>query len=124
MGSKAIGLLTMVFGADMKGFNKAMTKAEKSLKKFSRNMKKAGRKMTQNLTMPILAIGGAAAKLSMDFDASMTKITTLVGIADSEVQKMKDSMEYQDNITASLFQGEKGYQDIKKNAINRLKGFS
>ena len=92
MGSKAIGLLTMVFGADMKGFNKAMTKAEKSLKKFSRNMKKAGRKMTQNLTMPILAIGGAAAKLSMDFDASMTKITTLVGIADSEVQKMKDSV--------------------------------
>jgi TP901 family phage tail tape measure protein len=92
MGSKAIGLLTMVFGADMKGFNNAMTKAEKSLKKFSRKMKKAGTSMTRNLTMPILAIGGAAAKLSMDFDASMTKITTLVGIADSEVQKMKESV--------------------------------
>ena len=38
MGSKAIGLLTMVFGADMKGFNNAMTKAEKSLKKFSRKI--------------------------------------------------------------------------------------
>ena len=92
MGSKAIGLLTMVFGADMKGFNKAMTKAEKSLKKFSRNMKRAGKQMTTNLTMPILAVGGAAAKLSMDFDTSMTKITTLVGIADDEVQKMKKSV--------------------------------
>ena len=92
MGSKAIGLLTMVFGADMKGFNKAMSKTEKRLKKFSKNMKRVGRNMSQNLTMPILAIGGAAAKLSMDFDASMTKITTLVGIADAEVQKMKQSV--------------------------------
>lgn len=82
----------MVFGADMKGFNRAMTKAQKATKRLGNKMKKTGRSMSRNLTMPLLAIGAASAKLSMDFDKSMTKITTLVGIADSEVQKMKKSV--------------------------------
>ena len=92
MASKAIGLLTMVFGADMKGFDKAMKKTDRSLARFSKKLKSAGRTMTQNLTMPILAIGGAAAKLSMDFETAMTKINTLVGISDKEVAKMKEGV--------------------------------
>ena len=74
MASKAIGLLTMVFGADMKGFDKAMKKAERSVGKFGKNMEKLGRNMTRNITLPLVAVGGAAAKLSADFDTSMTKI--------------------------------------------------
>ena len=92
MASKAIGLLTMVFGADMKGFDKAMKKTDRSLARFSKKLKSAGRTMTQNLTMPILAIGGAAAKLSMDFETAMTKINTLVGISEKEVAKMKEGV--------------------------------
>lgn len=90
MASKAIGLLTMVFGADMKGFNKAMKKAERSVSKFGKNMQKMGRNMTQNITLPLVALGAAAGKLSMDFESSMTKIQTLVGISAEEVRSMKD----------------------------------
>jgi len=90
MASKAIGLLTMVFGADMKGFDKAMKKAERSVGKFGKNMEKLGRNMTRNITLPLVAVGGAAAKLSADFDTSMTKIQTLVGLTGEEVRGMKD----------------------------------
>lgn len=92
MGSKSIGLLTMVFGADMKGFNNAMKKADRRVKKFGKNMTKLGRQMTTSITLPLIAIGGAAAKLSMDFDTAMTKIVTLVGISDTEVNKLRKSV--------------------------------
>lgn len=90
MSNKSIGLLTMVFGADMKGFDKAMRKAEKSVAKFGKNMQKMGANMTRNITLPLVAVGGAAAKLSMDFETSMTKIQTLVGLTGEEVRFMKD----------------------------------
>ena len=89
MGSKAIGLLTMVFGADMKGFNKAMSKADKSIARFGKKMTKVGANMTRNLTLPIVGLGVAAGKLSSDFETSMLKINTLVGISTKEVEKMK-----------------------------------
>ena len=92
MASKAIGLLTMVFGADMKGFDKAMKKTDRSLAKFSKKLKSAGRSMTQNLTLPLLAVGAASAKLSMDFETAMTKINTLVGISEEEVAKMREGV--------------------------------
>ena len=60
-------------GAKTKGFQKAMMKAGKSVKKV-------GRMMSTYLTLPILAVGAASVKLSMDFDKSMTKINTLVRI--------------------------------------------
>lgn len=92
MASKAIGLLTMVFGADMKGFDKAMKKTDRSLAKFSKKLKSAGRTMTQNLTLPLMAVGAASVKLSMDFETAMTKINTLVGISEEEVAKMREGV--------------------------------
>lgn len=76
----------------MKGFNNAMKKADRRVKKFGKNMTKLGRQMTTSITLPLIAIGGAAAKLSMDFDTAMTKIVTLVGISDSEVNKLRKSV--------------------------------
>ena len=41
--------------------------------------------------MPLTLVGGASVKLAVDFDKSMTKIESLVGIAGEEVAKMGDT---------------------------------
>ena len=62
MASKAVGLLTFNFGANMQGFERAMNKAQKKLNKFSRNIQKTGRNMTTSLTLPLAALGVASVK--------------------------------------------------------------
>ena len=57
MANKAVGFLTFNFGANMGGFNKAMKKAQRSVRKFGSSMKSMGKSMTTNLTMPLLAVG-------------------------------------------------------------------
>jgi TP901 family phage tail tape measure protein len=47
-----------------------------------------GSSLQTRLALPLLAIGGAATKMGLDFDRSMTKIKTLVGIASDEVDAM------------------------------------
>jgi TP901 family phage tail tape measure protein len=52
-------------------------------------MKNAGRSLSMNLTAPLALAGGAAVNLAVDFDSSMTKIVSLVGIAGDEVNGMR-----------------------------------
>ena len=92
MASKSIGMLNIVFGADLRGFERAMKKAQKGLKKFGTKMKKIGGNLSRNVTMPLLAVGGASAKMALDFQKSMTKINTLVGVSAEEVEKLKKSV--------------------------------
>ena len=92
MASKAIGFLNFKFGADLTAFERAMNKAQKKLKKFGNQLQKTGKNMTMGLTLPIVGVGVASAKMSMNFDKSMTKIITLVGIAEDEVNSMRKSV--------------------------------
>ncbi len=92
MASKSIGYLNIVFGADLRGFERAMKKAQKGLKKFGSKMKKIGGNLSRNVTMPLLAVGGASVKMALDFQKSMTKINTLVGVSAGEVEKLKKSV--------------------------------
>ena len=77
MANKSVGLLTFAFGANMDGFNKAMGKAQKSLKKFSGKLKGIGKTMTTHITLPILAIGGASVKLAADMEETQDKFETV-----------------------------------------------
>lgn len=86
MASKAVGFLTFNFGANMDGFNKAMKKAQRGVRKFGSSMKSMGKSMTTNMTMPLLAVGAAGVKLAVDFGTSMAKIRTLVGASASDLK--------------------------------------
>ena len=57
--------------------------------RMSTNLITTGRVLTTHLTLPIIAAGAAAIKLAADFDDSMTKIISLVGIQRSEVAKLR-----------------------------------
>ncbi|MBT7881381.1 MAG: phage tail tape measure protein [Flavobacteriaceae bacterium] len=68
--------------------NTALTGASARLRQFSAKAKALGSSLTTSLTLPLALIGGASIKMALDFDKSMTKIKTLVGIASDEVDAM------------------------------------
>ena len=79
MGLGLVGKLTVMFGADMKGFNRSMKKAEKSLNKTARNFKRIGSSLTTNVTLPVLGLGAASVKLASDLEESMNKVRVSFG---------------------------------------------
>ena len=42
MANKSVGFLTVAFGADLRGFDRAMKKAQRNIKKFGTNMQSIG----------------------------------------------------------------------------------
>ena len=82
-----IGKLTVMFGANFKGFDKSMKNAQRKLSKWSRDTNRLGNQLTQNLTFPILALGAGAVKLASDFQESLNKVNVSFGNSSKEVEK-------------------------------------
>lgn len=74
--------------ADTKGLNAGLTKAQTRLKAFGSKLSSVGSSLQTKLALPLVAGAGAAIKMAADFDKSMTKIKTLVGVAGDEVDGM------------------------------------
>lgn len=85
----SIAQVTVRFGVDLKDFTTKMQKATKEIQALGRQMQSTGRNLTRNITLPIAGLGVAATKLAIDFDESMTKIQTLVGISANTVEDFK-----------------------------------
>ena len=83
---KSIGLLNIVFGADLRGFDRAMKKAQKSITKFGNKMGNIGKKLTTNVTLPIIGLGAAAVKMAADFEETDSKFKTVF----SSIQKQAE----------------------------------
>lgn len=64
----------------------------RGLKPIAKKMESVGKTLTRNVTVPLVAIGGAAAKLAVDFEDSLSKISGLVGIAKKDVDAMGESV--------------------------------
>ena len=100
-----IGKLIAGMGLDNQEFVRGIREAEERMRSSSarmeaslqrigdrtqqlgRQMRTVGRQMSLALTLPLTAIGGAAFKMSMDFESSMSKIVGLVGVARDQVNE-------------------------------------
>ena len=87
------------FKKDMEGVkSEAVTKAKEvskemeSTAKVGQTMSKVGGQATKLLTVPLLAAGGAAAKLSMDLSKNMGLVSTLLDGSVSEVNKRTEEL--------------------------------
>jgi uncharacterized protein YukE len=122
MASKAIGFLNFKFGADLSGFERAMNKAQKKLKKFGNQLQKTGKSMTMGLTLPIVGFGIASLKA---FDAQQKAIAqveaglkstgNMVGFTSEQLQKMAADLQ-----TKTLF----GDEEILQGATAQLLTFT
>jgi TP901 family phage tail tape measure protein len=69
------------------GFSRGMNTASNQLKSFGAKAKSVGSSL-KTIQLPLALAGGAAVKLAVDFDKSMTQIESLVGIAGDKVAQM------------------------------------
>ena len=90
MANKSIGLLNIVFGADLRGFERAMKKAQKSMKKFGAGAKRVGANMTRNITMPVVGLGAVAIKTFADFEQAMLKVQAISGATGQDFENLKN----------------------------------
>tara|TARA_R100001530_G_scaffold56084_2_gene41033 strand:- start:1501 stop:4056 length:2556 start_codon:yes stop_codon:yes gene_type:complete len=91
MASKAVGLLTFNFGANLGGFDRAMKKAQKKLRQFGKSVERTGKSLSTNLTLPIVALGAVSLKTFADFEQSMLKVKAISGATEVEFQKLTES---------------------------------
>ena len=85
-------VLEVILKGDAKHLNSSLGRASAKLKNFGDKTTAIGRNLSTKLTLPLALAGGAAVKMSLDFEKSMTKITTLVGVASEEVSKMSEGV--------------------------------
>ena len=86
------GTLLARLRLDSKQFNKSMASTQRKVKTFGKDMRAVGSKMSTTLTMPMLLVGAAAAKVASDFDRSMTQIETLVGVSADQVNGWREEL--------------------------------
>lgn len=79
-------------GVDTTPLQGVHRKVKRRLGPLQRTFEQAGRTMTRALTLPLTAAGGAAAKLSADFNAEFAKIEGLVGVPRRELQGMREDV--------------------------------
>ena len=91
MANKSVGLLTIAFGADLRGFEKAMKKAQRNIKKFGASMQRTGKNLTRNITLPIIGLGAVAVKTFMSFEQSMLKVKAVSGATAKEFKALTDN---------------------------------
>lgn len=84
-----LGSVRVFIGVNTKTFEKGLNRAIGKFNKFGRTMKSMGSTISKNVTMPLVAIGVAGAKSALEFEESMRKVHTLVGVSKDEVSKMK-----------------------------------
>jgi hypothetical protein len=91
MANKSVGFLTIAFGADLRGFDRAMKKAHRNIKKFGTNMQAVGSNLTRNITLPVLAIGGASIKMASDLEETRSKFKTIFSSIQGEALQTAES---------------------------------
>jgi TP901 family phage tail tape measure protein len=73
---------------DASKLNATLQTASGRLKSFGKSTTAIGKSLQTRLALPLALAGGAAIKMATDFDKSMTKVKSLVGIAGDEVDRM------------------------------------
>lgn len=83
------GLKTAQDEADKKTQN-INTKVGKNLQTIGGSLTSAGKSLTKNVTVPIVAAGAAVIKTSADFESAMSKVQALSGATGSDFDALRD----------------------------------
>lgn len=102
-----VGALIASLGMDLSEFEKGLKQAKKemddtktemkkswaqvgqSIDQVGQKIKKVGGDITKYVTVPLGLLGGAALKLEMDFETALTKVISLVGVAEKQVAQWR-----------------------------------
>jgi tape measure domain-containing protein len=88
--------LNLKLGIDVSSLSRELGKVESKMTKFGSKMQNIGSTMTQSLTLPIIALGGAALKSFADMERLELGLTAIMGsskAAEVELQKLRKTAE-------------------------------
>ena len=92
----ALGKLNLKLGIDVSNLEKELGKVERSMSRFGSKMQNVGTTLSQSLTLPIIALGGAALKSFADMERLELGLTAIMGsskAAEVELQKLRKTAE-------------------------------
>ena len=92
----AYGQIVLDFAAIQRGVQAAVGQLrafETQAKQIGQSLQRVGDDLTRNVTLPLVAVGTASAKMSMDFEASMQQIVGLVGESQQQVNAWKQDLQ-------------------------------
>ena len=108
-------VLKALITADATQMKTQLKTASGSLQEFGKKTQATGKKLTRNVTLPIVAVGGAGIKMASDFEASMTKIESLVGLSSEAVQGFEKSMKKIESLVGLSSEAVQGFEeDVKR----------
>lgn len=82
--------LIVKIGANMQNFDKQMKKLTKDVEAVGSKLQGAGMAMTAGVTVPLLAVGAAAVKTGMDFEAAMSKVGAISGATGDDMAVLEE----------------------------------
>lgn len=84
--------LSVFLKLNSEAFTSGLKKVEGKLNKFGKKIGNVGSSLTTGVSLPLIGLGAAAVKTASEFEASMTKIQTLVGLPKDAVDQLSDSV--------------------------------
>lgn len=76
----------------MSDVNQAFRGLEQGMGNVGRNLSSMGRSLTTNVTLPIVAIGGAATKMAVDFETTMNQMVGLAGVSRESLEGIREEI--------------------------------
>jgi TP901 family phage tail tape measure protein len=81
--------LSVRISANTSDFDKSLKSLEKSFGSWGTKLTSIGDKLTTGITLPLAGVAIAATKFASDFEKSTTKLVTLSGVSEKQMQEMK-----------------------------------
>ncbi len=83
-----LGQLTAYLGADISDFERKIASAQSRMEQTGKAMQKAGKRMSMFVTAPIVALGGIAVKVGMDFEKAMNQVAAVSQATGQEMEQL------------------------------------
>ena len=89
--SFSVKTISIIIAANVKGLEKGMGSANKSLARFSSQAARMGSMLTFGVTAPLAALGKAAVDTFVEFEDGMMKVAVVTGATESEMKKLEST---------------------------------
>lgn len=87
-----LGSAVLTLRTDGSQLSSGLVGAEKQISAFGSGATAAGRSLMMGLTLPIIGVGGAALKMGLDFEDSLSLIRGLVGVSQEQINAWKEDI--------------------------------
>ncbi|QJR00879.1 phage tail tape measure protein [Sphingobium yanoikuyae] len=128
MASSVIGQLRVILGMDTAAFEKGLTDAERQMARANRNLERMGQRMENvgksisvAVTLPLLAVGGAALGMVAKFESAMNRVEAATGATGKQLDALKQraiDLGKDKSFTASAAETADVMEMLAKNGLN------